>query len=88
MADCWQLGRLCSLMAASCFIVRLSFAVGLAVGAGVVIGGGSTGCVALALPSLSLATISSLKETLQIAASSSTPVLTKFEILLRSAEAN
>jgi hypothetical protein len=29
--------RLCSLMAVSCFILRLSFAVGLAVGAGVVI---------------------------------------------------
>ena len=74
-------------MAVSCFILRLSFAVGLAVGAGVVIGGGSTGCVALALPSLSLATISSLNETLRwIAASSFTPVSTKFEIWLRSAE--
>ncbi len=51
------------LVDASC----LSFAIGLAVGAGVVIAGGSTGCVALALPlSLSLATISSLKETLRI----------------------
>jgi len=33
-------------MAASCFIVRSIFAVGLAVGVGVVIGGGLTGCVA------------------------------------------
>ncbi len=38
-------------MAASCFIVRSIFAVGLAAGAGVVIGGGLTGCVALALSS-------------------------------------
>jgi hypothetical protein len=45
LANCWQHGRLCSLMAASCFIVRSIFAVGLAVGAGVVIGGGLTGCV-------------------------------------------
>jgi len=44
--------------------VRLSFAVGLAVG--VVIGGGTTGCVAIALSSsLSFATILSLTETLR-----------------------
>ena len=53
-------------MAPSCFILRLSFAVGLAVGAGVVIAGGSTGCVAIALASsLTFPTISSLKETLR-----------------------
>jgi len=61
-------------MTAPCFIVRLSFAVGLAVGAGVVIGGGSTGCVALALP-LSL----SLETSRFSAATSSTPDSKFFE---------
>ena len=50
------------LVDASC----LSFAVGLAVGVGVIIAGGSTGCVAIALPSsLTFPTISYLKETLR-----------------------
>ena len=75
--------RICSLISACCFVVRLSFAVGLALGAVVVVGGGSTRCVAIALP-----LAFSLEETFRLsAASSSTPVSTKFEFCLCSAEA-
>ena len=49
-------------MAACCFVVRSSFAVG----AGVVVGGGSTGCVAIALP-----LVFSLEETFRLSAASS-----------------